>query len=84
MLKSLLIEKAKVTRSKSFFLVLHNSRTFEDTAVCLYNENKKRMVIYMREKKNHLYVDSNERSILLHSLVALKNQLIQQGVIRIS
>ena len=32
---------AKVTRSKSFFLVLHNPRTFEDTAVCLYNENKK-------------------------------------------
>lgn len=33
----------------------------------------------MREKKNHLYVDSRERNILLHSLVELKNQLIQQG-----
>lgn len=33
----------------------------------------------MREKKNHLYVDREERSILLHSLVGLKNQLIQQG-----
>ena len=33
----------------------------------------------MREKKNHLYVDSQERSILLHSLVELKNRLIQQG-----
>lgn len=33
----------------------------------------------MREEKNHLYVDSQDRSILLHSLVALKNQLIQQG-----
>ena len=33
----------------------------------------------MREKKNHLYVDSNKRSILLHSLVELKNQLMQQG-----
>ena len=33
----------------------------------------------MREKKNHLYVDSQERSILLHCLVELKNQLIQQG-----
>jgi hypothetical protein len=33
----------------------------------------------MREKKNHLYVDSQERSILFHSLVGLKNQLIQQG-----
>lgn len=33
----------------------------------------------MREKKNHLYVDNQERSILLHSLVKLKNRLIQQG-----
>ena len=33
----------------------------------------------MREKKNHLYVDSQERTLLLHSLVKLKNQLIQQG-----
>ncbi len=33
----------------------------------------------MREKKNHLYVDSRERTLLLHSLVELKNQLIQQG-----
>lgn len=33
----------------------------------------------MREKNNHLYVDNQERSILLHSLVELKNQLIRQG-----
>ena len=33
----------------------------------------------MREKKSHLYVDSEERKLLLHSLVELKNQLIQQG-----
>lgn len=33
----------------------------------------------MREKINHLYVDSQERSLLLHSLVELKNQLLQQG-----
>ncbi len=33
----------------------------------------------MREKLNHLYVDSQERSILLHSLVELKNELIRQG-----
>lgn len=33
----------------------------------------------MREKKNHLYVDSQERTLLLHSLLELKNQLIQQG-----
>ena len=33
----------------------------------------------MREKKIHIYVDSQERTLLLHSLVELKNQLIQQG-----
>lgn len=33
----------------------------------------------MKDKKYHLYVDSQERKILLHSLVELKNQLIQQG-----
>lgn len=33
----------------------------------------------MREKKTHLYMDSRERTLLLHSLVELKNQLIQQG-----
>ena len=33
----------------------------------------------MREKLNHLYVDSRERTILLQSLVELKNKLIQQG-----
>ena len=33
----------------------------------------------MRETKYHTYLDSNERSILLQSLVELKNQLIQQG-----
>lgn len=33
----------------------------------------------MREKKTHLYFDSEERKLLLHSLVELKNQLIKQG-----
>ncbi|MEG0933565.1 MAG: hypothetical protein RSF41_08230 [Lachnospiraceae bacterium] len=33
----------------------------------------------MREKKYHTYLDNHERTILLHSLVELKNQLIQQG-----
>jgi len=37
----------------------------------------------MREKFNHLYLDSHERKLLIHSLVELKNQLIQQGDIRI-
>lgn len=40
--------------NRSKILMLHNPRTSEDIAVCLYNENKKRMVIYMREKKNHM------------------------------
>lgn len=30
----------------------------------------------MREKRSHLYVDGEERKLLLHSLVGLKNQLI--------
>ena len=33
----------------------------------------------MRDKFNHLYLDSHERILLIHSLVELKNQLIQQG-----
>ena len=35
----------------------------------------------MREKKTHIYVDSQERALLLHSLVELKKQLIQQDII---
>ena len=33
----------------------------------------------MRKQKFHLYMDSDERRILLESLVELKNQLIRQG-----
>ena len=33
----------------------------------------------MKDKTTHLYVDSHERTLILHSLVELKNQLIQQG-----
>lgn len=33
----------------------------------------------MGEKFIHLYLDNHERKLLLHSLVELKNQLIQQG-----
>ena len=35
-------------------------------------------VLMMREKNYHVYVDSQDRRIILHSLVELKNQLIQQ------
>lgn len=33
----------------------------------------------MRDKKYHMYMDSQERTLLLHGLVELKNQLIRQG-----
>ena len=33
----------------------------------------------MRDKTYHAYLDSHERKLLIHSLVELKNQLIQQG-----
>ena len=33
----------------------------------------------MRDKTYHIYLDSDERKLLIHSLVELKNQLIQQG-----
>ena len=33
----------------------------------------------MKDKPPHLYVDSHERTLILHSLVELKNALIQQG-----
>ncbi len=32
----------------------------------------------MRDKIYHAYLDSHERKLLIHSLVELKNQLIQQ------
>ena len=33
----------------------------------------------MKDKTHHIYLDSQERKLLIHSLVELKNQLIQQG-----
>lgn len=33
----------------------------------------------MKDKATHLYVDSCERTLILHSLVELKNALIRQG-----
>lgn len=52
--------------------------TFESPVYSIYNESKNGGAV-MREKLNYLYMDSQERTILLHSLVELKNQLIQQG-----
>ena len=34
----------------------------------------------MREKFNHLYLDSHERKLLVHSLVELKNQGVSQSL----
>ena len=33
----------------------------------------------MWNKKKHLYIDNQERRIILHSLIELKNKLIQEG-----
>jgi len=33
----------------------------------------------MRNKYDHVYLDSHERKILVHSLIGLKNELIQEG-----
>lgn len=33
----------------------------------------------MKDPTYHLYLDSHERKIAVHSLVELKNQLIKQG-----
>ena len=33
----------------------------------------------MRDKTYHAYLDSHERQLVIHSLVELKNRLIQEG-----
>ena len=59
-----------LSKSPSYRFVYYFSET--------YNEAKD-VEVLMREKFNHLYLDSHERKLLIHSLVELKNQLIQQG-----
>ncbi len=73
--KIVLIQDVKIVIMLGFLSMIC---IFEYSVIRLYNE-RKRTLIYMREKKVHLYVDNQERSIILHSLVELKNQLIQQG-----
>jgi len=36
-------------------------------------------VLNMRYSNYHVYLDTEERKILIHSLIELKNALIQQG-----
>lgn len=81
LLKTVLIEKAIVTHLRLCFLMLDSPEihTFERKIGFSYNKVEERTVAFMREKLNHLYVDSGERTLLLQSLVELKNQLIQQG-----
>ena len=45
----------------------------------VFAEYAKEGVLFMREQKYHIYLDSHERKLLIHSLLELKNQLIQQG-----
>ncbi|MDD3261259.1 MAG: hypothetical protein PHU79_05000 [Oscillospiraceae bacterium] len=33
----------------------------------------------MKKQKRYLYLNSNEATVVLHSLISLKNKLIQQG-----
>ena len=40
---------------------------------------RRKEVERMKDKTTHLYVDSHERTLILHSLVELKNALIRQG-----
>ena len=76
----LLLDKAVSVKSTSIVLFLpHSVYNFAEQIVFIYNGSHERTVSRMREKKNHIYVDSQERTLLLHSLVELKNQLIQQG-----
>lgn len=36
-------------------------------------------VLVMKDKTYHAYLDSHERQLVIHSLVELKNRLIQEG-----
>ena len=37
------------------------------------------VVFVMKDKTYHAYLDSHERQLVIHSLVELKNRLIQEG-----
>ena len=66
--------------------IIRNSDTLIFLSICkvvlpaalLYNKISKE-VERMKDKTTHLYVDSHERTLILHSLVELKNALIRQG-----
>lgn len=59
--KIVLIQDVKIVIMLGFLSMIC---IFEYSVIRLYNE-RKRTLIYMREKKVQLYVDSQERSILL-------------------
>lgn len=59
--------------------VYQQDSTFELFLTYTYNEGEETEVHRMREKTFHVYVDSHDRSLLLQSLIELKNLLIQQG-----
>ena len=44
--------------------------------VIMKNETE---VFVMKDKTYHAYLDSHERQLVIHSLVELKNRLIQEG-----
>ncbi len=63
--------------SRLFYYFLSLCKVVLPSAL-LYNKISKE-VERMKDKTTHLYVDSHERTLILHSLVELKNALIRQG-----
>ena len=64
---------------------MEQSKEFNRSVVVMPNmafhsgKLKHKEVERMKDKTTHLYVDSHEKTLILHSLVELKNALIRQG-----
>ena len=69
----------RIIRNSDTLIFYKQNSTFELFVTYTYNEGEETEVHRMREKTFHVYVDSHDRSLLLQSLVELKNLLLQQG-----
>ena len=67
----------RIIRNSDMLIFLSLCKVVLPSAL-LYNKISKE-VERMKDKTTHLYVDSHERTLILHSLVELKNALIRQG-----
>ena len=72
------LKKRIISNSDTLIFYQQNS-TFELFVTYTYNEGEETEVHRMKEKTFHVYVDSHDRSLLIQSLVELKNLLLQQG-----